>query len=163
MNTTTNVTPTTDIIATDNAALSAVAQEVIATTTEAFVKGPSKKLQAQAIFDSKLTEKAQGLFGSNRDFRSATLSAMEVELAVSRASASTMFNNFKIAAEAAGLATLGRDPKKEKVPTTGKKGRPAGAKNVVKEPTDDVIHADDACSAISESADASTEAFPVTA
>ena len=108
------------------------AQEVIATTAAAVAKAPSKKSQAQVIFTAKLAEKAQGLYGSNKDFRAAVLGAIETDLGVSRASASTMFNSFKKESEAAGLVTLGRDPKKVKPASTGKRGRPAGSKNAEK-------------------------------
>ena len=93
-------------------------------------KAPSKKSLAQAIFNAKLTELLQGLFASNKEFRSATLAAIEAEAGVTRASASTMYNSFKIDAEAAGTVKLGRDPKVEKVKVagTGKRGRPAKAK-----------------------------------
>jgi hypothetical protein len=108
------------------------ASEVIATTAAAVAKAPSKKSQAQVIFTAKLAEKAQGLYGSNKDFRAAVLGAIETGLGVSRASASTMFNSFKKESEAAGLVVLGRDPKKAKAPSTGKRGRPAGSKNAEK-------------------------------
>jgi hypothetical protein len=105
------------------------ASEVIATTAAAVAKAPSKKSQAQVIFTAKLAEKAQGLYGSNKEFRAAVLGAIETGLGVSRASASTMFNSFKKESEAAGLVVLGRDPKKAKAPSTGKRGRPAGSVN----------------------------------
>lgn len=93
-------------------------------------KAPSKKSQALAIFNAKLAERAQGLYGSNKEFRAAVLVAIETELSVSRPSASTMFNSAKKEAEAANPAVgLGRDPKKAKAPSTGKRGRPVGSKN----------------------------------
>jgi len=93
------------------------------------IKTPTKKSLAQKIFTTKMDERSQGLYGSNKDFRSATLSALEAELGVSRSSASTMYNSFKKEVETAGTTTLGRDPKKVKAPSTGKRGRPAGSKN----------------------------------
>ena len=105
-------------------------------TTEAVVaapKAPSKKSLAQAIFNAKMDERSQGLYASNKEFRAAILGAIETELSVSRASASTMYNSFKKEAETAGTVTLGRDPKKVKVAGTGKRGRPAGSTNKAKE------------------------------
>jgi hypothetical protein len=97
-------------------------------------KAPSKKSLALAIFTAKLTERSQGLFASNKDFRGAVLSAIQADLGVSTASAATMYNAAKKDAETAGTATLGRDPKKVKVATgSGKRGRPAGSKNKAKE------------------------------
>lgn len=98
----------------------------------AVVKAPSKKSLAQSIFATKMVERSQGLFASNKEFRSSILSAIEAGLDVSRASASTMYNSFKKEVETAGTATLGRDPKKVKVAGTGKRGRPAGSKNAPK-------------------------------
>ena len=108
------------------------------TTTVATVvatpKAPSKKSLALSIFQAKLAERAQGLFGSNKEFRAAVLVAIETELSVTRASASTMFNSAKKEAEAADASIgLGRDPKKVKAPSTGKRGRPVGSKNKAKE------------------------------
>ena len=97
-------------------------------------KAPSKKSLALAIFTAKLTERSQGLFASNKEFRGAVLSAIQADLGVSTASAATMYNAAKKDAETAGTATLGRDPKKVKVATgSGKRGRPAGSKNKAKE------------------------------
>jgi len=103
------------------------------TTTAAAPKAPSKKSLALAIFQAKMVERSQGLFASNKEFRAATLGAMETDLGVSRASASTMYNAAKKDAEAidAGVG-LGRDPKKVKAPSTGKRGRPVGSKNKAK-------------------------------
>lgn len=110
----------------------AVATAAVAATP----KAPSKKSLALAIFQAKLAERAQGLFGSNKEFRAAVLVAIETELSVSRASASTMFNSAKKEAEAADANVgLGRDPKKVKAPSTGKRGRPVGSKNKAKEVT----------------------------
>ena len=97
-------------------------------------KAPSKKSLALAIFTAKLTERSQGLFASNKEFRGAVLSAIQADLGVSTASAATMYNAAKKDAETAGTTTLGRDPKKVKVATgSGKRGRPAGSKNRAKE------------------------------
>jgi len=92
-------------------------------------KAPSKKSLALAIFQAKLVERSQGLFASNKEFRAAVLAAIQVDLGVTTASAATMYNAAKVEAEAAGTVTLGRDPKKVKAPSTGKRGRPAGSKN----------------------------------
>lgn len=94
-------------------------------------KAPSKKSQADAIFAAKLVERTQGLYATNKEFRAAVLNAIKTDLGVSTASAATMYNSAKQAAEAANPAVgLGRDPKKEKAPSTGKRGRPAKAKEV---------------------------------
>jgi hypothetical protein len=99
-------------------------------------KAPSKKSLALAIFTAKLTERSQGLFASNKEFRAAVLSAIQADLSVSVASAATMYNAAKVEAEKAdGAVALGRDPKKVKAPSTGKRGRPQGSKNAVKEVT----------------------------
>lgn len=100
-----------------------------ATNTE--VKAPSKKSQAVEIFRAKLAERSQGLYGTNKEFRAAVLSAIQTQLGVSVASAATMYNAAKKEAEAADASVkLGRDPKKEKVKTgSGKRGRPVGSKN----------------------------------
>jgi len=96
-------------------------------------KTPSKKTLALAIFAAALTERAQGLFGTNKEFRNAVLSRIQTQLSVSVASAATMYNAAKKEAEAAGTITLGRDPKKVKVKTgSGKRGRPVGSKNKTK-------------------------------
>ena len=110
------------------------ATEVVATTPAVVVpKAPSKKSLAVAIFAAKMTERTQGLFASNKEFRAAVLSAIQTDLGVSTASAATMYNACKVEAEAAGTAVLGRDPKKEKAPSTGKRGRPQGSHNQPKE------------------------------
>ncbi len=107
--------------------------QAVATAVVATPKAPSKKSMALAIFQAKLAERAQGLFGSNKEFRAAVLVAIETELTVSRASASTMFNAAKKEAEAADASVgLGRDPKKVKAPSTGKRGRPVGSRNKAK-------------------------------
>jgi hypothetical protein len=108
----------------------AVAATVVA---EAAPKVPSKKSLALVIFQAKLVEREQGLYASNKEFRAAVLSSIEADLGVTTASAATMYNAAKKDAEAAGSVTLGRDPKKAKTPSTGKRGRPAGSKNKDKE------------------------------
>lgn len=118
-------------------------------------KAPSKKTQAQAIFDAKMADRKAGLFPTNKEFRAAVLRAMESELGVSTASAATMYNAAKVAAEAADPTVgLGRDPKKEKAPSAnaGKRGRPAGSKNKPK--TEEA--------ATPEATDTPVEAAPVT-
>lgn len=104
-----------------------------APATPAVPKAPSKKSLALAIFQAKMTERTQGLFASNKEFRAAVLTGIQADLGVSTASAATMYNAAKKDAEAAGTVTLGRDPKKEKVASTGKRGRPAGSHNKAKE------------------------------
>ncbi len=120
-----------------NATLTAT--DTVATTTQTTVapavpKEPSKKSKANAIFAAKLIERSQGLFASNKEFRAAVLSTIQADLGVSTASAATMYNAAKKDAETADAAVaLGRDPKKEKAPSTGKRGRPSGSKNKAKE------------------------------
>lgn len=92
-------------------------------------KEPSKKSKAVAIFAAALAERAAGGLTTNKDFRAKVLSTIQADLGVSVASAATMYNAAKKEAEAAGTVTLGRDPKKEKPASTGKRGRPSGSKN----------------------------------
>ena len=108
------------------------ADTTVTTTVATAPKAPSKKSLALAIFQAKLIERAQGLFASNKEFRAAVLTSIQADLQVSTASAATMYNAAKVEAEAAGTVTLGRDPKKVKVASTGKRGRPAGSKNAPK-------------------------------
>ena len=104
-----------------------------APATPAVPKAPSKKSLALAIFQAKMVERTQGLFASNKEFRAAVLTGIQTDLGVSTASAATMYNAAKKDAEAAdATVVLGRDPKKEKVAGTGKRGRPAGSKNAAK-------------------------------
>ncbi len=121
-------------------------ETTVAETTVAAVavpKAPSKKSLAIAIFTAKMVERTQGLFASNKEFRAAVLTGIQTDLGVSTASAATMYNAAKKDAEAAGTVTLGRDPKKVKVASTGKRGRPAGSKNSpkVEAPAADVVAA----------------------
>jgi hypothetical protein len=97
-------------------------------------KAPSKKSLALAVFQAKMVERTQGLFATNKEFRAAVLLGITTGLGVSMASAATMYNAAKSAAEAAdATVTLGRDPKKVKIKSaTGKRGRPAGSKNAPK-------------------------------
>lgn len=105
-------------------------------------KAPSKKSLALAIFNTKLVERSQGLYASNKDFRAAVLSTIQIDLGVSTASAATMYNAAKKDAESADAAVaLGRDPKKVKVAGTGKRGRPAGSKNKAAEVADPAAEA----------------------
>jgi len=111
----------------------ATVTETTVVATPAAPKAPSKKSLALAIFQAKLTERSQGLFASNKEFRAAVLGAIQTELSVTTASAATMYNAAKLEAEKAdGSVALGRDPKKVKAPSTGKRGRPAGSKNAPK-------------------------------
>jgi hypothetical protein len=98
-------------------------------------KAPSKKSLADAIFAVKLIERSEGLFASNKEFRAAVLTQIQTDLGVTIASAATMYNAAKKAAETEdATVALGRDPKKEKAPAgTGKRGRPVGSKNKPKE------------------------------
>ena len=133
------------------------ATDVVATTAAAVVKAPSKRSQALVIFNEKIAERDQGLFATNKDFRTTTIQKICADLGVSVASSSTMFNSFKKMVEAAGTLTapLGRDPKKEKPVSTGKKGRPSGSKNAVKnETTDTEAVATETTEAVAEAAPA---------
>lgn len=104
--------------------------EINISTDSIISKAISKKDQAFAIFQTKLDEKSQGRYSSNKEFRSAVLSAFQSSMGVSTASASTMYNAVKKAAEAEGTVVLGRDPKKVKTSAgNGKRGRPTGSKN----------------------------------
>ena len=104
------------------------------TVTTPVAKAPSKKSLALAIFQAKLVERSQGLFASNKEFRAAVLSSIQADLQVTTASAATMYNAAKVEAEKVDTSiALGRDPKKVKAPSTGKRGRPAGSKNKAKE------------------------------
>lgn len=118
-------------------------------------KAPSKKSLALAIFQAKLAERAQGLFASNKEFRAAVLTAIQTDLSVTVASAATMYNAAKVEAETADATiVLGRDPKKEKAPSTGKRGRPAGIKNRAKDAVAEVAP-------VADVAPAAVEADPV--
>ena len=106
----------------------------VTTPVAAAPKAPSKKSLALAIFQAKMVERSQGLFASNKEFRASVLTSIETDLGVSTASAATMYNAAKKDAEAAdATVALGRDPKKVKAPSTGKRGRPQGSKNKAKE------------------------------
>jgi hypothetical protein len=99
-------------------------------------KAPSKKSQADVIFANAMTQRAAGAFSSNKAFRAAVLTAIQTQLNVSVASAATMYNSAKKAAEAADANVgLGRDPKKEKPAKVegARRGRPVGSKNRPKE------------------------------
>ena len=114
--------------------VAAPADTTVAAPAPATPKEPSKKSLALAIFQAKLLERQQGLFGNNKEFRSAVLCTIEADLGVTRASASTMYNNAKKDAEQVDTTVaLGRDPKKVKAPSTGLRGRPVGSKNKAKE------------------------------
>jgi hypothetical protein len=111
------------VTATADTTVSAPVEVAVATP-----KAPSKKSLALAIFQAKMTERTQGLFASNKEFRAAVLNTIKTDLGVSTASAATMYNAAKKDAETADASVkLGRDPKKEKAPSTGKRGRPAGS------------------------------------
>lgn len=94
----------------------------------ATTKAPSKKSQADAIFATHLVALKAGTFTTNKDFRAAVLAQIQTDLGVSVASAATMYNSAKQDAETADTTLkLGRDPKKEKPASTGKRGRPVGS------------------------------------
>ena len=132
---------------------SAALTEVTTVAAPAVPKAPSKKSLATAIFAAKLVERSQGLFASNKEFRASVLTAIQIDLGVSTASAATMYNAAKAEAEKADTAVvLGRDPKKVKAPSaTGKRGRPAGSKNAAKTDTDAVVAVAPAADAVVDS------------
>lgn len=106
----------------------------VTTPVVAAPKAPSKKSLALAIFQAALVERSQGLFASNKEFRAAVLTRIQADLTVTTASAATMYNAAKVEAEKVDTSiALGRDPKKVKAPSTGKRGRPAGSKNKAKD------------------------------
>lgn len=108
--------------------------DTTAAAAPAAPKAPSKKSLAVAIFAAALADRAAGKFASNKEFRAAVLTKIQADLGVSTASAATMYNAAKKDAETADANVgLGRDPKKEKVKGTGKRGRPVGSKNKAKE------------------------------
>lgn len=135
--TTVNTATDTTVNAVPNATVPATAP-VVAALVEAkpaVPKAPSKKSQADVIFAVRMIERKEGLFASNKEFRAAVLKQIQDDLGVSVASAATMYNSAKKAAEAEdATVALGRDPKKEKpAKGEGKRGRPAGSKNKAKE------------------------------
>lgn len=112
------------------AANAAPAATNAATTPAAAVapRAPSKKKLADAIFATKLADLKAGVFTTNKDFRAAVINTIIADLGVSVASAATMYNSAKVEAEATdSTVVLGRDPKKEKPVTDGKRGRKAKA------------------------------------
>jgi hypothetical protein len=87
----------------------------------------TKKAQAFTIFEEELKNRASGMHDSNKAFRGTVLGRMEAEIGVSRASAATMYNEAKRAAEQDNPnVNLGRDPKKVTVKTTKAPGVYAG-------------------------------------
>lgn len=119
--------------ATDTTVTQTPADTTPATAAPAAPKAPSKKSLALAIFQAKMADRVAGKFTSNKEFRAAVLTTIQADLGVSVASAATMYNAAKKDAEAADATVkLGRDPKKEKAPSTGKRGRPAGSRNKAK-------------------------------
>jgi len=101
----------------------------------------SKKSKADAIFASRVEDFKKGVFNSNKSFRAAVIAQIIADLQVSVASAATMYNAAKKAAETADPALkLGRDPKKEKPEGAGKRGRPLGSgKKVITVPAAEVV------------------------
>jgi hypothetical protein len=78
----------------------------------------TKKAQAFTIFEEELKNRTNGVHDSNKAFRGTVLGRMEAEIGVSRASAATMYNEAKRAAEQDNPnVNLGRDPKKVTVNT----------------------------------------------
>lgn len=118
-----------------NQATETTATAAVATPAVVVPKAPSLKSRADAIFAAKLALRTEGKFESNKAFRAAVLGEIVSTLGVTIASAATMYNSAKKAAETAdATVVLGRDPKKEKAPAgTGKRGRPVGSKNKAKE------------------------------
>lgn len=128
-------------VSTQVATTAAVAAAVVAP------KAPSKKSQADVIFAAAMADRAAGKFDSNKAFRAAVLTSITTTLGVSIASAATMYNSAKKAAETADANVgLGRDPKKEKPAKAegAKRGRPQGSKNKAKEVTAEAAPAADA-------------------
>lgn len=112
------------------------ATNTAAPAATAVPKAPSKKSLALAIFQAKMDDRAAGKFATNKEFRAAVLTTIQADLGVSVASAATMYNAAKKDAETADAdVKLGRDPKKEKAPSTGKRGRPQGSRNKPKDET----------------------------
>lgn len=116
----------------------------IATVAETVVKvrQPSKKSQAVSIFQAHLALRAAGAYTTNHAFRQAVLNEIKSTLAVSTASAATMYNSAKVDATVAdpGL-NLGRDPRQEKPAkvSTGRRGRPSKKTVVVDVPAEAVV------------------------
>ena len=124
----TEATQTTEVSTTATATVAAPAAVVVP-------KAPSLKSRADAIFAAALEARREGKFESNKAFRAHVLSTIVSALGVTIASAATMYNSAKKAAETAdATVVLGRDPKVVKEKTgNGKRGRPVGSKNRPKE------------------------------
>lgn len=108
------------------------ATETVTTEVVAVTPKVTKKSVADAIFKAKFEERKQSLYANNKDFRKAVITEIMATLNVSVGSAATMYNAQKKVFEAAGEVDevkLGRDPKKEKPVSAGKRGRPAGSHN----------------------------------
>ena len=133
------------------------------TAAVATPKEPSKKSQALAIFNAAVEARKNGNYATNKEFRAAVLSKIQSDLGVSTASAATMYNAAKKDAESAGVITLGRDPKKEKPASTGKRGRPAGSKNKTKTDEATTVVVDTAATADAATSEGSGYAEPVAA
>lgn len=125
--------------------------EVTKTAEVVAEKTPSKKSQADTIFQAKLADLKSGVFTSNKAFRAAVIAEIIAKLGVSVASAATCYNSAKVTAEAAdATVVLGRDPKKAKAPSTGTRGRKAGSKNAPKEVVDTAAVTGEAVAATAE-------------
>lgn len=137
---------------------------VTATVQPAVVvpKAPSLKSRATAIFNERLAQRGpDGAYKTNKAFRSAVLASIRADLGVTDASAATMYNSAKKDAEVADPTVgLGRDPKKEKAPSTGKRGRPAGSKNQPKAVVAVTTEAVDTTVVVDSVVEATTEVAP---
>jgi len=97
-----------------------------AATVVVAAKAPSKTSQAKPIFTAALAVRqaeidnnvpvADRVYKTNKDFRLGVCGVISTTLGCSMASAGSMYNAYKIEAEAANPSVgLGRDPKKERV------------------------------------------------
>jgi hypothetical protein len=90
----------------------------------------TKISQSKSIFAAKLLMRDAGAYNSNKAFRADVINSLVSDLGVNPATASTMYNTLKNEAmEATPGLVIARDPKKQKAPSTGKRGRPLGSKN----------------------------------
>lgn len=92
----------------------------------------TKISQAKSIFSAKLLMREAGTYATNKQFRADVIQTLVTDLGVNVATASTMYNTLKNDANKAidtPELAIGRDPKKVKAPSSGKRGRPLGSKN----------------------------------
>lgn len=89
--------------------------------------------QAKSIFSTKLLMREAGAYTTNKQFRADVIQTLVTDLGVNVATASTMYNTLKNEANKSMADTpelaIGRDPKKVKPASSGKRGRPLGSKN----------------------------------